>query len=169
MAIKFLRLAETLSRRGTKRSSHNNDVRRGLFTRPVRLGVRQVGWPEHEVEALNRARLGGAGDVEIRALVQALEAARADEFTAVRPLIERHGHRARLKLGGLAALRRQSETSGCRAMRRRSQLSFGAGPVDSGDGIESRVNPLRSSELSQSGNSFGSVVSLPSVPGTHVT
>jgi prophage regulatory protein len=35
-----------------------------------------VGWPAHEVAALNAARIAGKADAEIRALVTHLEAAR---------------------------------------------------------------------------------------------
>jgi len=35
-----------------------------------------VGWPAHEVATLNAARIAGKSDVEIRALVKDLEAAR---------------------------------------------------------------------------------------------
>jgi prophage regulatory protein len=35
-----------------------------------------VGWPDHEVTALNEARIAGLSDEEIRALVTRLEGAR---------------------------------------------------------------------------------------------
>lgn len=40
------------------------------------LGPRCVGWPAHEVAALNAARIAGKSDDEIRILVQELESAR---------------------------------------------------------------------------------------------
>ncbi len=51
-------------------------IKEGLWTPPVRLGKRASGWPEHEAHALNAARLAGASDDEIRALVKQLIAKR---------------------------------------------------------------------------------------------
>jgi prophage regulatory protein len=65
-----------LIERGRSRSSHYNDIQQGLFTRPVYIGARAVGWPAHEVATLNAARIAGKTDEEIRALVAKLEAAR---------------------------------------------------------------------------------------------
>ena len=47
-----------------------------MWTKQVSLGPRCVGWPAHEVAALNAARIAGKTDDEIRALVLKLEAAR---------------------------------------------------------------------------------------------
>lgn len=55
---------------------HYEDIRQGLFTHPVPIGARAVGWPEHEVASLNAARISGMSDGEIRELVTRLEAAR---------------------------------------------------------------------------------------------
>ena len=76
MAYTILRLPEVLRRRGRSRSSHYVDMRARLFTKPVTIGVRAVGWPEYEVDTLNAARIAGRSDDEIRALVVKLEAAR---------------------------------------------------------------------------------------------
>lgn len=51
-------------------------ISQGLWTRPVSLGARAVGWPAAEVAALNAARISGKTDDQIRALVLELEAAR---------------------------------------------------------------------------------------------
>lgn len=51
-------------------------ISQGLWTKPISLGVRTVGWPENEVIALNIARISGKNDDEIRELVTQLEAAR---------------------------------------------------------------------------------------------
>ena len=72
----ILRLPAVLQARGRSRSTHYLDIQQGLFTRPVSLGARSVGWPEHEVAALNEARIAGKGEVEIRSLVRTLEASR---------------------------------------------------------------------------------------------
>lgn len=76
MVTTILRLPAVLKERGKSRSSHYNDIQQGLFTRPVPIGARAVGWPAHEVSALNAARIAGKTDEEIRALVAKLEAAR---------------------------------------------------------------------------------------------
>lgn len=51
-------------------------VRAGLFTVPVPIGQRAVGWPDTEVKAINAARIAGKSDDEIRALVGKLHEAR---------------------------------------------------------------------------------------------
>jgi prophage regulatory protein len=47
-----------------------------MFTRPVSLGGRAVGWPSGEVTAVNSARIAGRSNSQIRELVIKLEAAR---------------------------------------------------------------------------------------------
>ncbi len=76
MHYAILRLPAVLQARGRSRSTHYLDIEQGLFTRPVSLGARAVGWPEHEVVALNEARIAGRDDAEIRSLVRDLEASR---------------------------------------------------------------------------------------------
>ena len=53
-----------------------NDIRDGLFTEPVLLGQRSVGWPEQEVESILLARIAGSTDEELRVLVAELHARR---------------------------------------------------------------------------------------------
>jgi prophage regulatory protein len=72
----ILRLPAVLRKRGRSRSAHYIDIQQGLFTRPVSIGARAVGWPEHEVAALNAARIAGKSDDQIRVMVAQLEAAR---------------------------------------------------------------------------------------------
>lgn len=76
-ATRMLKLREVLSRRARGTTSHYRDISKGLFTHPVKMGVKVSSWPESEVEALIRARIAGKSDDEIRALVGRLEAARA--------------------------------------------------------------------------------------------
>ena len=61
---------------GLPRSTLYRRISEGLWTSPVRLSARSVGWPAQEVCALNSARIAGKSDNEIRALVARLEAAR---------------------------------------------------------------------------------------------
>ena len=51
-------------------------VHDGLFTVPVLIGQRAVGWPDTEVKAINAARIAGKTDDQIRALVAKLHNAR---------------------------------------------------------------------------------------------
>ena len=61
---------------GLSRSTIYLRVSQGLFTQPVSLGPRAVGWPAGEVAAINAARIAGQSDDEIRALVAQLHSAR---------------------------------------------------------------------------------------------
>jgi prophage regulatory protein len=57
-------------------------IKAGLFTKPVPIGQRSVGWPSDEVQAIIAARIAGKSEIEIRALVKRLEAQRATLATA---------------------------------------------------------------------------------------
>lgn len=85
MVMTILRLPEVLRERGRSRSSHYSDIQQRLFTRPIAIGVRSIGWPANEVAALNAARIAGKADEEIRELVVKLEAARKDSVRELLP------------------------------------------------------------------------------------
>ncbi|MBC7617874.1 MAG: AlpA family phage regulatory protein [Candidatus Saccharibacteria bacterium] len=53
-------------------------IRAGLFTTGVALGARSVGWPDYEVAAINRARIAGQTEAQIKELVNRLHAKRMD-------------------------------------------------------------------------------------------
>ncbi len=72
----ILRLPAVLRQRGRSRSAHYLDIQQGLFTPPVPIGARAVGWPADELAILNAARIAGKSEDEIRALVAKLLAAR---------------------------------------------------------------------------------------------
>jgi len=74
----ILRLPAVKSESGLSRSTIYLRIAQGLWTKPVSLGARAVGWPSNEVAALNAARIAGKTDDEIRTLVAKLEAARKD-------------------------------------------------------------------------------------------
>ena len=76
MVTTILRLPAVLRERGRSRSSHYLDIQQGLFTQPVTIGLRAVGWPVNEVAILNAARIAWKSDEQIRALVVKLEADR---------------------------------------------------------------------------------------------
>jgi len=61
---------------GLSRSSIYLRITQGLLPTPVALGARAVGWPQAEIEAINRARIAGHDDAAIRTLVTALVAER---------------------------------------------------------------------------------------------
>ena len=73
MTNTILRLPAVLRERGLSRSAHYLDIQQGLFTHPVPIGARAVGWPSNELAALNAARISGKSDDEIRDLVTKLE------------------------------------------------------------------------------------------------
>jgi prophage regulatory protein len=60
-----------------------NLIRDGLWTKPVPIGQRSVGWPDDEVRALNAARIAGKSDDEIRELVNRLHTKRSTLFAAI--------------------------------------------------------------------------------------
>lgn len=76
MTNTILRLPVVLRERGRSRSAHYLDIKQGLFTKPVPIGARALGWPAGEVTAINAARIAGKTTDEIRALVTKLEAER---------------------------------------------------------------------------------------------
>jgi prophage regulatory protein len=78
MLITILRLPAVKAATGLARSTIYLRVAQGLWPKPVRLGVRAVGWPANEVEAMNSARIAGKTEAQIRDIVLDLQAARKD-------------------------------------------------------------------------------------------
>jgi prophage regulatory protein len=76
MSQKILRLPAVKSQSGLSRSTVYLRIAQRLWTKPISLGGRAVGWPDSEVAAINAARIAGKSEDEIRALVVKLEAAR---------------------------------------------------------------------------------------------
>lgn len=72
----ILRLPAVKSLSGLARSTIYLHIEQGLWTKPVRLGARAVGWPANEVAMINKARIAGKSNEEVRQLVAELEAAR---------------------------------------------------------------------------------------------
>lgn len=73
MATTILRLPAVRSLCGYSRSTIYLRIAQGLWPKPVSLGPRSVGWPEHEVAAVNAARIAGKSDQDIRVLVLKLQ------------------------------------------------------------------------------------------------
>lgn len=79
MAI--LRLTAVKAETGYRsNASIYNLIRAGLWTKPVPIGERAVGWPDDEVRAMNAARIAGQSDEQIRELVKRLHARRAGKL-----------------------------------------------------------------------------------------
>lgn len=72
----ILRIPDVKTQSGLSRSTIYLRIAQGLWTKPVSLGARAVGWPSDEVAAINAARIAGKTDEEVRTLVAKLEAAR---------------------------------------------------------------------------------------------
>lgn len=82
--MSILRLSEVKIVTGSRsHSSIYNAVKAGLFPQAVPLGLRTVGWPSDEVETVLAARVAGAGDSELRDLVQQLHTARHSKYQAL--------------------------------------------------------------------------------------
>jgi prophage regulatory protein len=73
----LLRLPNVLAARGVRKTQHYDDIKQGLFPRPIKIGSRASAWKADEVAAINTARIAGKSDDEIKGLVKQLEAARA--------------------------------------------------------------------------------------------
>lgn len=72
----IFRLPIVKSESGYSRSTIYLRIAQGLWTKPVSLGARAIGWPASEVASLNAARIAGKSDQEIRQLVAKLESER---------------------------------------------------------------------------------------------
>ena len=77
-AYAIVRRKSVEAQTGYSRSTLYLRIDHGLFTRPVKLGARAVGWPATEVAAINAARIAGMPDDGIRALVVELQRARTE-------------------------------------------------------------------------------------------
>ena len=69
---------EARTQYGIAQSTFYAWIESGLMPPGIALGIRSVGWPAHELDAIAAARIAGKTEDEIRALVRDLIAARAD-------------------------------------------------------------------------------------------
>ncbi|MBV5331518.1 AlpA family phage regulatory protein, partial [bacterium] len=77
MRMSILRMQSVKAETGhASHASVYTAIHQGLFTVPVPIGQRAVGWPDTEVKAINAARIAGRSDDQIRELVCKLHAAR---------------------------------------------------------------------------------------------
>ena len=78
-ATRLLPLPKILEITSTCRAAAYEQIREGAFPPPVKIGRKSV-WPAHEVETVVAARVAGASDDRIRALVTKLVADRKRRF-----------------------------------------------------------------------------------------
>jgi len=77
--VSILRMPAVKAETGHKsHASIYTAIRAGLFTQPVPIGERSVGWPDYEVQAINRARIAGQTEAQIKELVNRLHAKRIE-------------------------------------------------------------------------------------------
>ncbi len=74
--INLMRRPAVCRSAGISPSTLDRRMAEGLFTRPIPDGPRNKVWPDYEVDALNRAKVAGKTDDEIRALVARLHSER---------------------------------------------------------------------------------------------
>lgn len=82
MHERILRLPEVIHTTGKSRSSVYESIADGLFPRPIPIGGRAIGFVQSEIAAWVNARIQGASDAEIRALVADLTAKRQGRSAA---------------------------------------------------------------------------------------
>lgn len=68
----ILRIRKVGALSGFPRSTIYDRIKRGLLTRPIKLGPNSSGWPDFEILEINRATVAGATDEELRKLVSTL-------------------------------------------------------------------------------------------------
>lgn len=76
LAYCLLRRSAIEQMTGDSRTTIYRKIQKGLFTRPVQIGGDRSAWPQSEVEAINKARIAGKSDDDIKQLVIELHAAR---------------------------------------------------------------------------------------------
>ena len=70
--IRRIKKPEALKLTATSHSTFYKRIQEGLLPPSVVLGANSVAYPLHEIDAVNRARLAGKSDDEIRELVSEL-------------------------------------------------------------------------------------------------
>lgn len=69
----MLRIPDVLAETGHRsHASIYNAINAGLFTKPVRIGLRAVAWPAEEVQTINAARIAGKSSTELKEIVDEL-------------------------------------------------------------------------------------------------
>lgn len=76
--IHFIRIAELRKRTSHSHSGVYHQMDAGLLPSSIKIGPKRVAWIEHEVDQVVKARIRGYSDAEVKELVRALEAQRAE-------------------------------------------------------------------------------------------
>ena len=77
--ISYLNLSEVLRRKGGSRSLLYAGIKDGRFPKPLKIGLRRVGWPKHEIDALLEFFLLGKDQKELKNFVSMLQLSRKRE------------------------------------------------------------------------------------------
>ena len=77
--IKIIRKAEVLTLVGLSHASLYRLINENLLPPPFSLGCRAVGWYEHEITGVIKARAAGKSDEEVKSLVLKLVASRQQD------------------------------------------------------------------------------------------
>lgn len=56
MNANLIRIGPAMIKSGKSRSGLCQAMAEGTFTKPIKISARAVGWPEDEVETINRAK-----------------------------------------------------------------------------------------------------------------
>ena len=76
--LKIVRKPEVLTLLGLSETSLHRQVKAKIFPPSFSLGCRAVGWYEHEINAVIKARAAGKTEAEIKTLVNYLISARIE-------------------------------------------------------------------------------------------
>jgi len=74
--ILYNTIGEVLRRKAIGRSTLYAEIQRGVFPKPVKLGARKVGWPQHEVDQMMLLYLRSPSEQQVQDLVRDLESYR---------------------------------------------------------------------------------------------
>ena len=74
---RLVRMPEVFNFTGEKKSAFYAKAAAGLMPKPIKIGSKITAIPEYELRAVNAARIRGASESELRALVADLHARRA--------------------------------------------------------------------------------------------
>ena len=83
MNISIIKLPEILQQTSKSRSGLYNDIKKGLFPRPFKLGIRSSGWANYEITEIVNATIAGLSESQIKELVKRLEADRKHSMQQV--------------------------------------------------------------------------------------
>lgn len=76
ISLKVIRKPEVLSLVGLSNASLYRLIKDSLLPPPFSLGCRAVGWYEHEINSMNKARAAGKSEAQVKELVSDILIAR---------------------------------------------------------------------------------------------